>query len=48
MRISREVGGDGQRSGRIECWLRNRRIAREGRNVEKTLADLERLLAYSG
>ena len=48
MRISREVGEDGQRSGALACWLRNRRIAREGRNVEKTLADLERLLAYSG
>jgi 2-heptyl-3-hydroxy-4(1H)-quinolone synthase len=48
MRISREVGEDGQRSGAIACWLRNRRIAREGRNVEKALADLEQLLAYSG
>jgi 2-polyprenyl-6-methoxyphenol hydroxylase-like FAD-dependent oxidoreductase len=48
MRISREVGGDGQRSGRIECWLRNRRIAREGRDVTKAQAELERLLAFSG
>ena len=48
MRISREVGEDGQRSNPLACWLRNRRIAREARNVEKSLADLERLLAYSG
>lgn len=48
MRISREVGEDGQRSNRLACWLRNRRIAREGRNVEKSLAELERLLAFSG
>ena len=48
MRISREVGEDGQRSNPLACWLRNRRIAREGRNVEKSLAELERLLAFSG
>ena len=48
MRISREVGGDGQRRGRLECWLRNRRIAREARDVTKAQAELERLLAFSG
>jgi 2-polyprenyl-6-methoxyphenol hydroxylase-like FAD-dependent oxidoreductase len=48
MRVSREVGRDGQRAGRIACWLRNRRIEREGRNVERALAELERLLAFSG
>ena len=48
MRISREVGDEGQQSNPITCWLRNRRIHRAGRNVEKTLADLERLLAYPG
>ena len=48
MRISREVGGDGQRSGRLECWLRNRRIAREARDVATAQAELERLLAFSG
>ena len=48
MRISREVGEDGQRSNPLACWLRNRRIAREGRDVEKSLAELERLLAFSG
>src|SRR5205807_9041357 len=46
VRISREVGADGQRSNRVGCWLRNRRIRHEGRNAEKMQADLERLLAY--
>src|SRR5438132_1061233 len=45
VRISREVGADGQRSSPVGCWLRNRRIRREGRNAEKMQADLERLLA---
>jgi 2-polyprenyl-6-methoxyphenol hydroxylase-like FAD-dependent oxidoreductase len=45
-RISRGVGEEGQRSGRIACWLRNRRVRRAARDVEKALADLERLLAY--
>jgi 2-polyprenyl-6-methoxyphenol hydroxylase-like FAD-dependent oxidoreductase len=48
MRISREVGDEGQRSNPIACWLRNRRIHRAGRDVAKALADLERLLAYPG
>jgi 2-polyprenyl-6-methoxyphenol hydroxylase-like FAD-dependent oxidoreductase len=48
MRISREVGDEGQRSNPIACWLRNRRIHRAGRDVTKALADLERLLAYPG
>jgi 2-polyprenyl-6-methoxyphenol hydroxylase-like FAD-dependent oxidoreductase len=48
MRISREVGGDGQRSGAIECWLRNRRVTREARDVGKQQAELERLLAFTG
>ena len=48
MRISRQVGEDGQRSSAIGCWLRNRRIVREGRNVAKAQAELERLLAFSG
>ena len=48
MRISRTVGEDGQRSSAIGCWLRNRRIVREGKNVAKAQADLERLLAFSG
>ncbi len=48
MRISREVGNDGQRSRRLACWLRNRRITREGRDVGKAQAELERLLAFTG
>jgi 2-polyprenyl-6-methoxyphenol hydroxylase-like FAD-dependent oxidoreductase len=48
MRISREVGDEGQKSNPFACWLRNRRIRRAGRDVDKALADLERLLAYSG
>lgn len=46
MRVSREVGVDGQRSGTIACWLRNRRVERSGRDVEGSLKALERLLAY--
>lgn len=48
MRISREVGEDGQRSGALACWLRNRRVERAGRDVGRSLAELERLLAFSG
>ena len=48
MRLSREVGEDGQRAFAPACWLRNRRIEREGRDVERALAELERLLAFSG
>ena len=48
VRVSREVGEDGQRSFAPACWLRNRRIEREGRDVERSLAELERLLAFSG
>lgn len=44
-RISREVGVDGQRANPVGCWLRDRRIRREGRNAAKMQADLERLLA---
>jgi 2-polyprenyl-6-methoxyphenol hydroxylase-like FAD-dependent oxidoreductase len=48
MRISREVGYDGQRSSPLGCWLRNRRIAREARDVARAQADLVRLLAFPG
>ena len=44
MRVSREVGDDGQRSNPLACWLRNRRIRRAGRNAAKMQAELERLL----
>jgi 2-polyprenyl-6-methoxyphenol hydroxylase-like FAD-dependent oxidoreductase len=46
MRISREVGDDGQKTNPIACWMRDNRIRRAGRNVERALADLERLLTY--
>lgn len=46
MRISREVGEDGQKSNPIACWLRNRRVGRAARDIQRSLADLERLLAY--
>jgi 2-polyprenyl-6-methoxyphenol hydroxylase-like FAD-dependent oxidoreductase len=44
MRVSREVGDDGQRANRLACWARNRRLRRAGRNAEKMQAELERLL----
>ena len=46
VKLSREVGRDGQRSGRIACWLRNRRVRHAARDTGKALADLERLLSH--
>jgi len=46
MGLSRTVGEDGQRSGRLACWLRNRRVRRAAQDVGRAQADLERLLAY--
>jgi len=46
VRLSRQVGEDGQRTGRLACWLRNRRIRREGRDVRRVREGLERLLAH--
>ena len=48
MKVSREVGHDGQKSGALACWLRNRRVARDGRDVARQQAELERLLAFTG
>ena len=48
VRVSREVGTEGQMSGIIECWLRARRVRRAGRDRAKMLAELERLLAFEG
>ena len=48
VRISREVGEDGQRAFAPACWLRERRIEREARDVDKAQAELLRLLAFSG
>jgi len=46
MRLSREVGEDGQRTGRLACWRRNRRLRRQARDVSGVQTALERLLAY--
>ena len=46
LRVSREVGAEGQMSGIIGCWLRNRRAGRAGRDAAKMQADLERLLVF--
>jgi len=46
VRLSREIGEEGQLTGALACWLRNRRIRREGRSPEQTRAALERLLAW--
>jgi 2-heptyl-3-hydroxy-4(1H)-quinolone synthase len=46
VRLSREIGEEGQLTGKLACWLRNRRIRREGRSPEQTRAALERLLAW--
>jgi len=46
VRVSREVGTEGQLSGIIECWRRNRRVERGGRDAAKARADLERLLTF--
>ena len=46
MGLSRRVGEDGQRSGHLACWLRNRRVRRAALDTGKAQADLERLLAH--
>ena len=46
VRLSREIGEEGQLTGALACWLRNRRISRDGRSPERTRAALERLLAW--
>jgi 2-polyprenyl-6-methoxyphenol hydroxylase-like FAD-dependent oxidoreductase len=48
VRVSREVGTEGQMSGMIECWLRERRVRRAGQDRGRMLAELERLLAFPG
>jgi 2-polyprenyl-6-methoxyphenol hydroxylase-like FAD-dependent oxidoreductase len=44
--LSRQIGEEGQLTGSLACWLRNRRIRREGRSPERAQAALERLLAW--
>ena len=46
VRLSRQIGEEGQLTGVLACWRRNRRIRREGRSAERTEAALERLLAW--
>jgi hypothetical protein len=46
VRLSRQIGEEGQLTGPLACWLRNRRIRREGRSPERTRASLERVLAW--
>jgi len=46
VRLSRQVGEEGQRSGMLACWLRNRRVRREGLMPHRMEAPLERLLAW--
>jgi 2-polyprenyl-6-methoxyphenol hydroxylase-like FAD-dependent oxidoreductase len=48
MRVSREVGTEGQMSGIIDCWLRERRVRGAGQDKARMLAELERLLAFEG
>src|SRR2546422_406198 len=44
--LSRRVGEEGQLAGRLACWLRNRRVRRDGRAPERVQEALERLLAW--
>ena len=46
VRLSRLIGEEGQLTGALACWLRNRRIQREGRSPERAQKELERLLAW--
>ena len=48
VRVSREVGTEGQLSGIIDCWRRERRVRRAGQDKAKMLAELERLLVFEG
>jgi 2-polyprenyl-6-methoxyphenol hydroxylase-like FAD-dependent oxidoreductase len=45
-KLSRAVIERGQLTNPLSCWLRNRRIRREGQSVERMEAALERLLAW--
>ena len=45
MRLSRQVGEEGQQANPVACWLRNRRIRRAGENAAQAQADLVQLLA---
>ena len=46
VRLSRQIGEEGQLTGVLACWLRNRRILRAARATERVQASLEGLLAW--
>jgi 2-polyprenyl-6-methoxyphenol hydroxylase-like FAD-dependent oxidoreductase len=46
VRLSRQIGEEGQLTGALACWLRNQRMKRQGRNSQRMRASLERLLAW--
>jgi 2-polyprenyl-6-methoxyphenol hydroxylase-like FAD-dependent oxidoreductase len=45
-RLSRQIGEEGQLTGVLACWLRNRRISRAARATERVQASLADLLAW--
>jgi 2-polyprenyl-6-methoxyphenol hydroxylase-like FAD-dependent oxidoreductase len=45
-RLSRQIGEEGQLTGALACWLRNRRVSRAGRATERVQASLTDLLAW--
>jgi 2-polyprenyl-6-methoxyphenol hydroxylase-like FAD-dependent oxidoreductase len=45
-RLSRQIGEEGQLTGALACWLRNRRVSRAGRATERVQASLADLLAW--
>jgi 2-polyprenyl-6-methoxyphenol hydroxylase-like FAD-dependent oxidoreductase len=45
-RLSRAVIERGQLTNPVSCWLRDRRIQREGRSIEQTESTLAELLAW--
>ncbi len=46
VRLSRQIGDEGQLTGALACWWRNRRIRREGRSPGRSQVALERVLAW--
>jgi 2-polyprenyl-6-methoxyphenol hydroxylase-like FAD-dependent oxidoreductase len=46
VRLSRQIGEEGQLTGALACWLRNQRMKREGRDSQRMQASLERLLTW--
>jgi salicylate hydroxylase len=45
-RLSRRIIEQGQLSSPVRCWLRDRRIRRDGRDVERMQAALAELLRW--